>query len=69
MVIFGLMARSYGNNNLVVRFLFIWLSGFGLMSPSPAKLWEILNFDRNVQCNAKDGPVLQLEYLGDLFCN
>ena len=31
MIIFGLMVQSYGNNNLVIRFIFIWLSGFGLL--------------------------------------
>ena len=33
MIIFGLMVRSYGNNNLVFQFLFFWSSGFGLMDP------------------------------------
>ena len=35
MVIFGHMVWSYGQNYLVVLFLFIWFFGFGLMSESP----------------------------------
>ena len=35
---FGLLGRSYGHTNSVLRFLFIRLSGFGLMYPTRLRL-------------------------------
>ena len=48
MVIFGLMGlmvRLHGYNNSVIQFLFIQLSGFGLMDPS--QLESISKVERN----------------------
>ena len=47
LVSFGLMVRSYFNNNSVIRFLFIRSSGFGLMASSLLNWFRFYSFTLN----------------------
>ena len=65
MVIFGLMVRSFGFNNSVIRFLFIRLSGFGLMVLPPCQMVQYSDRGLVLFCENLSKTVEEFKVLRD----